>query len=514
VHGDVLPGYQMGGELGRGTWGTVTTAVDAQGRPVAVKQLDAAFVADPEVRRRFASQAGILVAIDHPHVVRVLAHAEAGGEYVLVMDRLDGGTLRERARGGLSPQVACALVLAACSGVDRAHRAGVLHRDLKPENLLLTSTGVLKVVDFGLAEIVGGARTLATRDGRVLGAPAYIAPEQARSEEPVPASDVYALATILYELLSGRRPFRDGSDGLETMALHVQEAPADLASVVPDVAPSLAEVTMRGLAADPADRYPTADEFGAAVADAAARAWGPGWLHQTGITVTASGAVTERLHATRALEAPAAAETLAPPPARPPSADPAETLAAAAVPPTPPPAAAPAQPPPGPPAPQQPSADRRAKVVAAVVLAVAVVAVGAFLALRPASVGRVPTTIGPKAVAVPGTVAFTDTGVQLKKGDDVTVTATGTVFPAVGNRSLAANPDGVPGHPEIRRSNVVPGVDHSGLIARIGDGNPFNVGHQLRFTSQADGTFFLGINDVGLENNDGSFQATVTVKRR
>ena len=135
----------------RSTWGTVTEAVDAQGRRVVVKHLEAALVADPEARRRFATQAGMLLSIDHPHVVPVLAQRDADGRCLLVMDRMDGGTLRDRAKGGLSPEVACALVLAASSGLDRAHRAGVLHRDLKPENLLFTSTGVLKVSDFGLA---------------------------------------------------------------------------------------------------------------------------------------------------------------------------------------------------------------------------------------------------------------------------------------------------------------------------------------------------------------------------
>src|SRR5947209_4693306 len=146
----------MGTTVGRGIWGTVTEAVDAHGRRVVVKELNPGFVGDPDVRRRFGSLAPTMVSVDHPHVVRVLAESDADGECVLVMDRVDGGTLRTRARGGLSPEVACAFVLAASAGVDRAHRAGVLHRDLKPENLLLTPTGVLQVVDFGLAEIVGG----------------------------------------------------------------------------------------------------------------------------------------------------------------------------------------------------------------------------------------------------------------------------------------------------------------------------------------------------------------------
>jgi hypothetical protein len=530
VHEGALPGYQIGAEAGRGTWGIVTHAVDAQGRPVVVKQLDDVFAADPEVHRRFAAQAPALVSIDHPHVVPVLAQADVDGECLLVMDRLDGGTLRTRARGGLAPEVACALVLAACSGVDRAHKVGVLHRDLKPENLLFTATGVLKVSDLGLAEIVSGDRTLATRDGRVLGAPEYMAPEQVRTENPVPATDVYALATILYELLAGRLPFPAGSDGLATMAFHVQEAPADLGTVAPGTPGSLTAVIMRALAADPAARYTSADEFGAALADAASQAWGPGWLRRTGVSVTASGAATDRLHATRALEAaappvPPAAETIAPPPRAAPVTGAAETMAAPAVArPSPPPSPAPQ--PPGPaaasPPPSRTGGDRRAKVVFAVLLAAAVLGVAAFLALRPSGGGSpkkvastTVVTIGPKVVNVDGTIPFTDTGVDVEKGDDVLVTATGTVFPAIPDRQMAAGPDGVANRPDLKQFNVVGNVDHSGLIGRIGTtGSVFAVGHRYRVTAVDGGRLFLGINDTGLENNDGAFQATVTVTRR
>jgi serine/threonine protein kinase len=540
VHEGALPGYRIGDQVGRGTWGVVTHAVDAQGRPVVVKQLDDAFAADPEVRRRFAAQAPALVSLDHPHVVPVLAQTDVDGECLLVMDRLDGGTLRTRARGGLSPEVACALVLAASGGVDRAHQVGVLHRDLKPENLLFTATGVLKVGDFGLAEIVSGSRTLATRDGRVLGAPDYMAPEQVRTENPVPATDVYALATILYELLAGRLPFPAGSDGLATMALHVQEEPADLAAVAPGTPASLVAVVMRGLAAELTARHATADEFGAALADAAARAWGPGWLRRTGITVTASGAVTERLHATRALEAaapppppppppppapPVVAETMAPTPRAAPVVGPAETMAAPAMaqaPPSPPQPPAPATPPP----PGSTGGDRTAKVVFAVLAVVAVAGVAAFLALRPSGGGSpkkvasttvAPTTvvtIGPKVVDVDGRVPFTDTGVDVKTGDDVLVTATGSVFPAIPDRNMVAGPDGVPNRPDLKQFNVVGNVDHSGLIGRIGPaGSVFAVGHRYRVTAVDGGRLFLGVNDTGLENNDGAFQATVTVTR-
>ena len=125
-----------------------------------------------------------------------------------------------------------------------------------------------------------------------------------------------------------------------------------------------------------------------------------------------------------------------------------------------------------------------------------------------------PVGVDSKAVRQHGT-DVTDTGIELRTGDDVSITASGTVFPNTANRGFVANPDGVPNHPEIRRFNVVPGVDHSGLIGRIGNGgSPFVVGRSHRFKAQAAGRLFLGINDVGVDNNAGAFDARVTVTRR
>jgi serine/threonine-protein kinase len=501
--------------LGSGVWGTVSEAVDPNGRRVALKELHPTLVSDADVRRRFATVATMLESVEHPHVARVLEHFDDDGRCVLVSEFVGGGTLRQRVQARVSPEVACALVLAVASGVDRAARAGVLHRDLKPENVLLT-TGIAKVADFGLAEIVSGPHTLATRDGMVLGAPAYMAPELVRSEAPTPASDVYAMATMLYELLAGRLPFAEDADGVTTMARHIQERPADLVTVAPGVAPPIAGVTMRGLAADARDRYASADEFGSALADAAASTWGPGWLRQTGVTVTASEAVTERLRATRALEVPVVAETLAPraaaatPAPTAPTAAPnlAETMAAPAV-------AAPSPAPPSP-APVAATTPPRRRARAAVVAIVAgVLILGGVLAVVLTRSGSSTTTIGPKTVHVDGAKAWTDSGVVLKVNDDVNITASGTVFPNTANRSLAAGPDGVPNQPQIRQFDVVPGVDHSGLIGRVGtNGSPFVVGHADRFTAAIAGPLFLGINDTGVDNNDGAFTARVTVTRK
>jgi serine/threonine protein kinase len=522
VDTNALQGYAVRGQIGAGVWGTVSEAVDPHGRRVALKELHASVVADPEVHGRVSAVTPLLTALDHPHLARVVDAIDADGRLVIVSELVDGGTLRQRARGGVSPEVATALVLAIASGVDRATRSGLLHRDLKPENVLFTSTGVAKVSDVGLAQIVSGPNTLATRDGTVLGAPAYMAPELVRSEAPTPASDVYALATMLYELLAGRLPFADDTSGLATMTRHVQDEPADLVEVAKGVPPPIAGVTMRGLAADPAARYASADEFGAALADAAAHAWGPGWLRQTGITVTASEAVTDRLRATRALEVPVVAEAMAPPspptaaaPAPSPSVD--ETITAPAVTPPPPTMA--------PPAPQSaastpasapaPARKSRGGLIAAIVVVVLVIGGGLALLLSSGGGGG-PTTIGPKTISVDSRKPWTDTGIALKQGDNVVISASGNIFPdSPAHRDLVAGPDGAPGHPELLQFNVIPTPQHGGLIGRVGtDGSPFNVGHALTFPATGPGHLFLGINDTGLFNNDGAFVAKVTVTRK
>ncbi len=292
-----LPGYDVGDEIGRGGWGVVLRAEHRQlGRPVAVKELPRAFAADPGVRQRFVSEARLLATLDHPHIVPIYDYVEEDGLCLLVMELLPGGTLWDRfTTEGVPPESACSIVIAACSALHYAHGKGILHRDIKPENLLFAASGTLKVSDFGIAKVVGGAASMATRTGEVLGTPAYMAPEQAQGAELTPATDVYALGTVLYELLSGRLPFVDDGNAIGLLYRHVHEPPAPLAVAAPGLAPELAETTMRALAADPADRYETAEDFGVALADAAASALGTGWLAKSGIAVMATGRIGARI---------------------------------------------------------------------------------------------------------------------------------------------------------------------------------------------------------------------------
>ena len=236
-------------------------------RQVAIKQLPAGFAADPTVRRPFASEARLLASLDHPHVVPVYDFVQRDELCVLVMELLPGGTVWSRfTSNGFSAPSAVAVALACAAGLKAAHDQGILHRDVKPENLMFGARGALKVTDFGIAKMVGGGETLATRAGDVLGTPAYMAPEQARGGALSAATDVYGLATMLYELLAGVLPFADDGDAMALLFKHAFEAPIPLGDVAPAIPADVISVVMRGLATDPSERFATADAFGIALA--------------------------------------------------------------------------------------------------------------------------------------------------------------------------------------------------------------------------------------------------------
>jgi len=288
-----LPSYEIGSELGRGACGVVLAGRHRQlGRLVAIKQLPSAFGTDTAVRARFIAEARVLATLDHPHVVAIYDFVDYEGLCLLVMERLTGGTVWSRFHaGGFTPDVSCAILLAVCAGLHHAHQHGVLHRDVKPENLMFSGEGTLKVTDLGIAKVIGGSSTLATRRGEVLGTPAYIAPEQALGYELTPATDVYAAGTLLYELLSGKLPFPADSDPASVLYRHVHETPPPLLEVAHAVPADLAAVVDRAVSKSPSDRYQSAEEFGVVVADCAAHTWGRGWLARTNVPVSASSPI-------------------------------------------------------------------------------------------------------------------------------------------------------------------------------------------------------------------------------
>ncbi|WP_176581961.1 serine/threonine-protein kinase [Nocardia inohanensis] len=288
-----LPGYDVGGQVGRGGCGVVLAGVHrGLNRRVAIKRIPAQFAGDTLVRRRFVDEARVMAGLDHPHVVPVYDYIEHEELCLLVLEYLPGGTVENRfITAGFEATAAVAVALSCAAGLNAAHRNGILHRDVKPSNLMFSANGTLKLTDFGIAKIVGGEDTLVTRAGEIIGTPSYIAPEQVRGQQLSPATDVYALATMLYQLLSGALPFPPGEDALAMLFAHAYGDPVPLAEVAPFVPDPIAEVVMRGLAPDPAARFESAESFGIALAEPAAFCWGTGWLTPVGIPLVGADTI-------------------------------------------------------------------------------------------------------------------------------------------------------------------------------------------------------------------------------
>ena len=288
-----LPSYDIGRELGRGAMGVVLAGRHRQlERDVAIKQLPPAFASDDEVRRRFGQEARTLAALAHAHIVPVYDFVDREGLCLLVMEALPAGTLWDRFTStGVTIATACTAVLATCAGLHYAHGKGVLHRDVKPENLMFASDQTLKVTDFGIAQVFGGEETVTTVSGAVIGTPAYMAPEQAQGQACGPPADVYATATVFYELLSGSLPFSLEGEAIDILERRVREDPVPLAEVAPHVPEPLAVVTMRALSRSPDDRYQSAEAFGVAVGGAATESFGPGWIGRSDLTLFATGPI-------------------------------------------------------------------------------------------------------------------------------------------------------------------------------------------------------------------------------
>jgi serine/threonine-protein kinase len=259
-----LPAYEIGSMLGRGTFGVVFDARHiALGRGAAIKQLWPDLAYDAEVRMGFATEARLLAALDHPNVVRVYDYVESS-VCALVLERMRGGTLRDRLRKGpIAPHAACQMTVAVLRGLEHAHQRGVLHRDVTPRNLLLGEDNVLKLADFGVARALRAPEE--TDTARQPGTPAYMAPEQIDGSlgRVSPATDVWAVGAILYEMLAGRRPFAEAGDIGALLYQRITAEPRPLTEIAPHIRPALAHALATALARLPSDRFQTATAFAA-----------------------------------------------------------------------------------------------------------------------------------------------------------------------------------------------------------------------------------------------------------
>jgi len=260
-----IPGHEVEAAIGRGGMGIVFRARHVRlNRPVAVKMLLAGAYAEPHERGRFQREAEAVARLRHPNVVQVHETGEADGRPYFTMELVDGGSLAQEVAG--TPQSvlpAAELVATLAQAIQAAHTCGIIHRDLKPGNVLLTPDGTPKISDFGLARRLGGESEL-TRTGNALGTPSYMAPEQVegKSGSVGTATDVYALGAILYELLTGRPPFK-GESAEETLRQVVSQEPVSPTRLNAKVPRDLETICLKCLHKTASRRYSSAHELAA-----------------------------------------------------------------------------------------------------------------------------------------------------------------------------------------------------------------------------------------------------------
>jgi eukaryotic-like serine/threonine-protein kinase len=268
--------YEIGPVLGYGGMAEVLRGRDLRlGRDVAVKILRPDLARDPSFQARFRREAQSAAALNHPAIVAVYDTGEDAQNGIttpyIVMEYVEGRTLREvlQIEGGVMPSRALEIVAGVCSALQYSHAAGIIHRDIKPANVMLTPSGQIKVMDFGIARAMASASSTMTQTAAVIGTAQYLSPEQARGEVVDARSDIYSTGCLLYELLTGRPPFI-GDSPVSVAYQHVRED-ADPPSVLePDIEPSVDAIVMKALAKNPANRYQTAAEMQADITRALA----------------------------------------------------------------------------------------------------------------------------------------------------------------------------------------------------------------------------------------------------
>ncbi|QKV77559.1 serine/threonine-protein kinase [Amycolatopsis sp. Hca4] len=258
--------YRIEGLLGRGGMGEVHRAYDtAHDRVVALKLLSEPFVTDEAFRARFRRESQIVARLREPHVIPIHAYGEIDGRLYLDMRLVEGRDLKELlADGPLDPARAAAIVAQVAGALDAAHADGLVHRDVKPSNVLVTGADFVYLVDFGIARSMTAEGTSITGTGNVIGTLDYMAPERFGDAPITGLVDVYALACVFFECLTGHRPF-PAEGAAAQMGAHLTAPPPVLSRARPGLPVALDAVVARGMAKNPADRYPTAGAFADAV---------------------------------------------------------------------------------------------------------------------------------------------------------------------------------------------------------------------------------------------------------
>ncbi|WP_274560599.1 Stk1 family PASTA domain-containing Ser/Thr kinase [Streptomyces spiramyceticus] len=259
--------YELGSVLGRGGMAEVYLGHDTRlGRTVAVKTLRADLARDPSFQARFRREAQSAASLNHPAIVAVY---DTGEDYVdnvsipyIVMEYVDGSTLRELLHSGrkLLPERTLEMTVGILQALEYSHRAQIVHRDIKPANVMLTRTGQVKVMDFGIARAMGDSGMTMTQTAAVIGTAQYLSPEQAKGEQVDARSDLYSTGCLLYELLTVRPPFI-GDSPVAVAYQHVREEPQPPSNFDPEITPEMDAIVLKALVKDPDYRYQSADEM-------------------------------------------------------------------------------------------------------------------------------------------------------------------------------------------------------------------------------------------------------------
>ena len=259
--GQLIGTFRIEQKIGEGGMGAVFRGHDLMlEREVAIKALRPELARQPELVARFRSEAITLAKLNHSHIATLYNFLRHGEDYFMVMEFVRGKTLDETIRhsGAMDIERAVRLFCQALEGIAHAHALGIIHRDIKPANLMLTASDEVKVMDFGIARVLGTARQ--TKTGRLIGTLEYMSPEQMRGAETDARSDIYSLGILLYEMLTGRVPFQADSD-YELMRAQVEQAPLPPREVKGEIPLAVEAAILQALAKDPAARFQSAAEF-------------------------------------------------------------------------------------------------------------------------------------------------------------------------------------------------------------------------------------------------------------
>ena len=260
-----IPGYQFEKIIGRGAMSTVYLALqESLGRHVAIKVLSPGLASDPIFSKRFIKEARTIGKLGHPHIVTIFDAGNLDDVYYIAMEYLEGGTLKERIKAGLTPDQAVTILCQIARALGQAHQQHCIHRDIKPANILFRNPNTALLSDFGIAKNTLD-KTQLTAAGWRLGTPNYMSPEQALAKPTDARSDLYSLGVVFFEMLTGTRPFQ-GGDAFDIALKHVKEP----VPILPEPLGRFQPVLKRMLAKEPGDRFANAEELVVAVQDAAA----------------------------------------------------------------------------------------------------------------------------------------------------------------------------------------------------------------------------------------------------